>query len=244
MRNLEELSTNAYAPIQSMVYDGWLLQLSMGATNRANCVYPLYPSKIDLLEKIDYCEKIFKENHLKPVFRLVNEERSKELDQILEQRKYQIVHRTKTMTVHPYYTECDDAYELKYSDTLSDTWLESYRVLNGLEKDNKEEFMMQLKRTTPHRLFITLVYEHNVVACASLTFEQDHMAIFDVTVAKELRKQGIGTILIHKILNIAYSKNIEQAYLFVLIDNLSAMHLYKRLGFKEAYSYHYRILMQ
>src|SRR5437868_6694718 len=55
-RVIEELTLNAWPPLQSMLYDGWLLGFSHGYTRRANSVQSLYPSSLPLDEKIAICE--------------------------------------------------------------------------------------------------------------------------------------------------------------------------------------------
>ena len=53
----EELAANAHVALNLMQYDGWLLRFSEGHTCRANSVSVIYPSSIDLEEKVEYCEK-------------------------------------------------------------------------------------------------------------------------------------------------------------------------------------------
>jgi hypothetical protein len=45
--------------LQTVLYDGWLLNFANGYTRRANSVQTLYPSTLDLEEKIDYCEALY-----------------------------------------------------------------------------------------------------------------------------------------------------------------------------------------
>ena len=52
---MEELSYNAWASLQNLYYDGWILRFADGYTRRANSVNPIYPSTHDLNEKIAYC---------------------------------------------------------------------------------------------------------------------------------------------------------------------------------------------
>ena len=76
-----------------------------------------------------------------------------------------------------------------------------------------------------------------------LVFDRNEMGIFDVTLSKELRNQGIGTIFMKQLLNIATNKNVKQVYLAVMSDNKPANHLYEKIGFEKKYSYCYRVLI-
>jgi hypothetical protein len=58
-RHFEELTLNAWPPLQTLLYDGWLLGFSGGYTRRANSVQPLYPSTLPLAEKIAECEATY-----------------------------------------------------------------------------------------------------------------------------------------------------------------------------------------
>ena len=54
----EELSLNAWPSLQTQFYDGWVLLYTNGYsyTSRANSVNLLYPSTLDVYEKIAECE--------------------------------------------------------------------------------------------------------------------------------------------------------------------------------------------
>ena len=60
IRSIEELSMNAWPAMQTLHYDGWVLRFADGYTKRANSVYPLYPSEINVDEKIDFCESFYR----------------------------------------------------------------------------------------------------------------------------------------------------------------------------------------
>ncbi len=51
IRLIEEISMDAWPSAQTLLYDGWVLRFSGGYTRRANAVYPLYSSSLDVNEK-------------------------------------------------------------------------------------------------------------------------------------------------------------------------------------------------
>ena len=57
IRYLEELSFNAHPSLQTQYYDGWILRFAKGYSSRANSVNVIYPSFIDIKEKVEECEK-------------------------------------------------------------------------------------------------------------------------------------------------------------------------------------------
>ena len=66
-RHLEELTLNAWPSLASLVYDGWILCFSNAYTRRANSVHPLYPSSLDLADKIATCESMYAARGLETV---------------------------------------------------------------------------------------------------------------------------------------------------------------------------------
>ena len=64
---------------------------------------------------------------------------------------------------------------------------------------------------------------------------EKHVGIFGIIIKKEYRNQGIGTALMTKIITEAhnYIDGLEIITLGVFADNDCALHLYKKLGFKQ-----------
>lgn len=60
-----------------------------------------------------------------------------------------------------------------------------------------------------------------------------HRGDFAVSVAKEYWNKGIGSQLLHEIINFAKENSFEIIDLQVRSDNLSAIHLYEKFGFKR-----------
>ena len=96
-KRIEEVSLNSWPALQSIIYDGWILRFSRGYTKRANSVNPIYPSTIDLPQKVARCERIYSEKGLLPVFRMKPFASPSNLDQYLGRRKYKIIDRTIVM---------------------------------------------------------------------------------------------------------------------------------------------------
>ena len=75
-----------------------------------------------------------------------------------------------------------------------------------------------------------------IVGNASLTRlprRMKHRGDFAVSVAKEYWNQGIGNKLLHEVINFAKENSFEVIDLQVRSDNLSAIHLYEKFGFKK-----------
>lgn len=94
IREIEELSMNAWPSLQTKLYDGWVLRFADGYTKRANSVNPLYESTLPMSEKIEYCEKEYGLRNLPIVFKLTHESIPEGIDAILEERCYSKVDET------------------------------------------------------------------------------------------------------------------------------------------------------
>jgi hypothetical protein len=77
IRYLEELSFNAHPSLQTQYYDGWVLRFANGYSSRANSVNAIYPSTIDLKEKIEECEKRYFKHDLPCIFKVTDENAEK-----------------------------------------------------------------------------------------------------------------------------------------------------------------------
>ena len=66
------------------------------------------------------------------------------------------------------------------------------------------------------------------------------MGLFEIVVAPEARRSGLGTALTSSLLRWGHSVGARQAYLQVVADNATAISFYDSLGFEFAYDYWYR----
>jgi predicted GNAT family acetyltransferase len=79
-----------------------------------------------------------------------------------------------------------------------------------------------------------------VLACAQIATEADLVGLYDVFTHPDARGQGLARRLCGHLLATAHMAGAEVAYLQVDADNAPARAIYQRLGFADAYSYHYR----
>ena len=78
--------------------------------------------------------------------------------------------------------------------------------------------------------------EQRIVGSASLKFNphehSKHKAELGITVYDDYQNIGIGTALVKHLLNIARIKKLKKVWLQVNTDNNTAIHIYKKAGFK------------
>ena len=79
-----------------------------------------------------------------------------------------------------------------------------------------------------------------ILACGQYAIEADLVGLYDVFTAPAVRGQGWARLLCSLMLAKAVARGAHTAYLQVEGDNHAARAVYARLGFSDAYGYHYR----
>ena len=241
VRHIEELSLNAWASIQTVVYDGWLIRFSNGYTKRANSVNPIYESTVDLDQKIDYCEDLFQVRNLKPVFKMTEAVHPKTLDATLEGRGYSAIDHTSVQLLALSGLKEPSIHTVTVKEKLNDEWLNQFCLLNHLDASNKATMKQMLSLIQPRTCFISLYDHDTVVACGLGVLERGYLGIFDIVVDSHYRNHGVGKQLMLNLLNWGKENGAEFAYLQVMLNNAPALRLYSKLGFQEKYRYWYRL---
>ncbi len=81
----------------------------------------------------------------------------------------------------------------------------------------------------------------DIVACGQHAMEDELVGLYDVYTVESARGQGLAQRLCRAMLNDACAQGARHAYLQVEASNAAALAVYRRLGFADAYGYHYRI---
>lgn len=83
IQTIEELSLNAWPGLQQILVDGWVLRFGGGYSRRANCAYVMYGGTKSAEEKIEICERTYREKNLPPMFKLTAATEPARLDGLL-----------------------------------------------------------------------------------------------------------------------------------------------------------------
>lgn len=240
-RRVEEASLNAWPAIQQMLFDGWLLRFSEGYTKRANSVNPLYGSQMDIDHKVAVCESLYDDRGLRTIFRLTPFCVRQELDCALAARGYaridptQVLHLDLASSEYP--VPPDGALEVW---TLED-WLAQLCRLRGESLSHHSAHRAIIEGIPSNRILAVWVDRDRAVACGLGVLEGPYVGLFDLITDAEQRNRGYGTALLGAILSWAQGIGARHAYLQVMASNAPARHVYGKLGFRELYSYWYRV---
>jgi hypothetical protein len=130
---IEELLMNAWPSIQTVVYDGWIIRLSNGYTKRANSINPIYPSKIDLGEKIQYCRELYTKHNLPTVYKLVECDEHKIIDRKPEALKYEKVDMTSVQICDNIGISEKNHAGINVSADFNERWINGFVECNNIE---------------------------------------------------------------------------------------------------------------
>lgn len=241
MRLLEELQMNAFPSLQTTLYDGWVIRFAEGYSNRANSVNPIYQSLESVQEKIDKCEMVFRSKNLKPTFKITPCIYPENLDELLESRGYEIVHPTSIQTLSLSNIIEPSISSIITTNELDNQWFDNCCNFLNISMKNRKIHKKILNNLISQKFYTSLLVKDEVVACGMGVIENGYVGIFDVVVSEKHRNNGYGAQLLINILKVAKSHGAKNAYLQVMINNLPAVHLYNKLGFREEYQYFYRV---
>lgn len=245
-RHVEEAALNAWPALNTYLFDGWLARFANGYTKRANSVTPLYPGTLALDEKIESCETLYKQQNLRPAFRLPGfVEGIDAVDGRLAARRYQKIDTTSVQTLDLSFcfaTQSKRAHILP-SRSGMESWLGSFHRLAGdnPQRHDAATHQQMLNNIIGQKCYMVLLVKGEVVACGLAVASNGYAGIFDLVVAKEHRRHGYGLELTESLLDWAVNQRAHYAYLQVMTANTAAINLYAKLKFTELYRYWYRV---
>lgn len=243
-KKIEEFSLNAWPALQTFLYDGWLLRFADGYTKRSNSISPIYHSNEQSLqeieEKIRSCESIYTKASLDTVFKITPFAIPEHLDNILDQRGYEVLDLTSVRIVNLSEMKEPQSNNVTIHTEINDAWLKVVSSLNNLTEANAEITRKLLSSSYLKKGFFTLYEDSIPVACGVGVIEQDYVGLYDIVTDHRYRNRGYGKELILHILKWAKANGASHSYLQVVNSNEPANRLYERLGYREIYTYWYR----
>jgi GNAT superfamily N-acetyltransferase len=242
LSRVEDAGLNASAPPQQRWFDGWLLRFSAGKAKRARCVNAVAAGRLPLETKLALSEQVFAEAGLPLIVRITPMTVPVELDAELEARGLRRFDDTRVMVLPD--TATLRAPRLPANVSLHAIGLEPFAqrvgALRGSPLAQRQAHAQRLANApVPFSAFEMLV-DGKLVSCGQFAIEADLVGVYDIYTAEAARGRGHAQLLCAHLLTLARERGARHAYLQVEGDNAPARAIYHRLGFADAYSYHYR----
>ena len=96
IKEIEDMSLNAWPSHKMELYDGWILRFSYFYTHRTNSVEQFGTSTLSWREKVSFCEAEYARLGSPAIFK-ISPLVSPDFDYLLENRNYEIQHTTNVM---------------------------------------------------------------------------------------------------------------------------------------------------
>lgn len=97
---------------------------------------------------------------------------------------------------------------------------------------NKEQFLYELNEN-PYAVLLVADYEGVICGFIDFWVTFDVAQLNQIAVHENLRKKGIGEILLQDMLNRVSQQEVSKATLEVRVQNNKAINLYTKYGFKQ-----------
>ena len=241
IRVIEELSMNAWPAMQTMLYDGWVLRTADGYTKRANSVYPLYPSEINLDEKIEFCASFYRDLNLPTVFKMTQASTLADIDSRLDAFGYRIDSPTSVQTLELGNGKHNIPRGVDLTSDDTEAWHEAFARMNNVGPDRRTTHENILRAIIPKKCYASVIDDDHIIGCGLGVLQAGYLGIFDIVIDPEHRGQGHGSHLMDALLAWGKGAGANVSYLQVMCNNEPALQLYKKIGFQEQYQYWYRI---
>ncbi|MEM1378320.1 MAG: GNAT family N-acetyltransferase [Pseudomonadota bacterium] len=240
VRRLEAVGFRAW-PASSVHYDGsWAVRLTAShPSRRLNSVNPLDPADYENIEnRIQRIEKRFASYSRPLVFRM-SPLAPPPLQSYLDSAGWPRIDETAVLTGSLTDIDIDGAIDqLPLQDV--GRFVDTSIRLNEDERVNKPGLTEVLEAIRPPYGMFIMEDDNGPIACALCVHDNDMAGLFNIAVREDKRSQGYGRSIVRTALRWAHGQGAHRAWLQVEQKNASALALYKRLGFDEAYRYVYR----
>jgi GNAT superfamily N-acetyltransferase len=244
MSRVEDAGLNASAPPQQRWLDGWLLRALPGKARRARCINALAPGRLPLADRLALAAEVYREAGLPMIFRLHRFTQPPGLDEELERLGWAVVDHTTVMIrpglrgLSPRPLPAGLAFEPLSGAAMA----AAVGALRGSPAEHVQAHALRLLCSpVPYRGFaLRRAADGQILACGQHAREADLVGLYDVFTHPEARNQGLAGLLCERLLSEAASEGANISYLQVDAANEPALAVYRRLGFRPAYGYHYR----
>jgi GNAT superfamily N-acetyltransferase len=245
LSRIEDAGLNASAPPQQRWVDGWLVRFSPGKAQRARCINAVAPGRLALSEKLAACQTLYRSAGLRLLLRITPFSQPPGLDDWLAQRGYQRFDDTCVMVCPtlPRQPAEPVAEGMRFESVDSEAYAHIIGGFRDTTWSGRQAHAERLKHSpVPYQGMLLRSADGAVLACGQFAIESELVGLYDVFTDPALRGRGLSRRLCTLLLVRAREQGARTAYLQVDADNHAARAVYRRLGFADAYAYHYRAL--
>ena len=241
LARVEEIGLNALQTQRQIFYDGWLLRVSPGKAKRARSVNAHFGSTLPLTQKIPYCERFYAERGLSVLFRITPFLEPPNLETELTARGYEAFETTLVqLTPVDRPLAAPTVADVDFVSPSPAAFAEAVGELQMATKLQRAAFLERLCHTPLATRAVIAVMDGRPVGTGTVMLEDGLAGVFTMGTAPDVRARGIASGILATLLAWAWEHGATHAYLQVSADNHRAISVYRKFGFVDAYTYHYR----
>ncbi len=254
LSRIEDAGLNATAPPQQRWMDGWLLRFSPGKAKRARCINPVAPGRQPWSEKLRQAIAFYDELGMELAVRITPFTQPPELDAALDSAGYRAMGHTQVMVCADLMANRAQANSAPASWCVGHlepaAFADAVGELRGSPTAQRSAHAERLlcAPVPSERLIIRAAGANeadadsrtNVLACGQATREGEFVGLYDIHTREKARGAGLAGWLCEHLLSNAARHGSKSGYLQVEEGNDAARRIYRRMGFVDAYTYHYR----
>lgn len=244
LSRIEDAGLNASATPHQRWIDGWIVRYAAGKAKRARCINAVAMGLRPVADKLAECADLFRWAGLPLVVRITPFSQPPALDNHLQALGWHAFDETRVMVL--------DLAAARWPATALPTgWVQTVegpqdyaRTVGELRDSSTLEIQGHAHRLAHSPVPYTGLAWRDAAgraqSCGQFAREGDVAGLYDVVTAPSARGRGLATALCARLLDGARQDGARLAYLQVDAANTPALHVYRRLGFIDAYRYHYR----
>ncbi len=239
VRALEERALNAWPAQQTLTVGGWLFRSAGGCTKRANSANALAPwANFETVRR--EAEAFYTSKGLPTIFRL-SPLAPADCDAALEAAGYRELEPSLVMVAPS--GRHDIAPEVALESAPSREWLEGIAAANEVPPALRHAHDAIVQGIAVPAAYATLRRDGQAAGFGLAVRERGAVGLFDIVVLPAWRGHGLGRMMTQALMGWGQAGGASVSYLQVHESNNVAISLYERLGFREAYRYHYRMAL-
>lgn len=249
LTELDQAARHAWPALEEQQLPFGVLRYAQGVNRRCNSlnVFPeaLYSSHA----LIDAAESYFRSKAQPSIVRVLKLEGSSSaafasLDGQLQDSGYQLQGQSQLMVCEPNGASVPVKSVAGgcFQSCGFQQWLPAWHALNGRGAEElrvHESTLAKIKH--PAKFLLLKNIEGKIVCCGMAVLSNRALGIFAIASGASDRNKGYGRTLMQALIAWGLSRSARCIYLQVESSNTPACDLYRSMGFKELYSYWYRV---
>lgn len=249
MMEIETAARFAWPALEEVELPFGVLRYSRGIDRRSNSLSLNPHAEIETEVLIGAVESFFGHRDATPAVRLVRPhgrvpESLYEVDNALEVRGYEKQSPTLSMLLDLRNVVLPRSGSGNNSIESVDvgSWLQAWYALTAKHPEKMDVHRRLFEKSElQHRCLLSNSIQEGPVSSGMAVFDNLAVGLFGIATKREQRKKGYALDTMDSLLNWGISKGAKFAYLQVEESNHAAVSLYRKLGFKQTYSYWYRV---